>query len=151
MSVGVLIVDDDADMRVLMQAVIDSADKGLRVRGAVSSGEEALARVTEVDPDVVVLDQAMPGLTGVETAALLRSARPAQQMVLFTAYLTPKLAAAALAAGVAKCLNVSWPITSIACAGFRQGPDHPGALGQAEGRSATLLPRAWCRPVPCAS
>ena len=107
MTGGVLIVDDDPDMRVLMHAVIASADGDLVVRGEVSSGEEALARVSEVDPEVVILDQAMPGLTGIETAALLRRKRPGQQMVLFTAYLTAGLAADATAAGFARCLKKS--------------------------------------------
>jgi DNA-binding NarL/FixJ family response regulator len=103
--VGVMIVDDDPDMLVLMQAVIDAADEGLYVRGAATSGEEALARVVEYEPDVVVLDQAMPGMTGVEVAGHLSKLLPSQPMVLFTAYLTPDLVRDASDAGIARCVS----------------------------------------------
>ena len=103
MAVGVMLVDDDPDMLALMRAVIEAANEGLYVSGAAASGEEALQCVVEVDPDVVVLDQAMPGLTGVQVAERLRERRPDQSMMLFTAYLTTELAQQAASAGIARC------------------------------------------------
>jgi two-component system response regulator PrrA len=68
---GVLVVDDDAAIR-------RSLARGLRLNGfqvrTAESGEEALSAVREAPPDVLVLDVAMPGVTGIEVCATLREA-----------------------------------------------------------------------------
>jgi YesN/AraC family two-component response regulator len=71
-----LIVDDEQDIRLLLRLTINREDRGLRVVGEASSGEEALIIRRELDIDVIVLDQRMPGLTGVETAKALRPRTP---------------------------------------------------------------------------
>jgi two-component system sensor histidine kinase/response regulator len=71
-SGDVLIVDDFPDTLVLYEAVL--ADDGHRVRVA-SSGDEALRRVEEREPELVLLDVSMPGLGGVEVLRRLRTRR----------------------------------------------------------------------------
>ncbi len=104
MVIGVLIVDDHADMRLLMKMIVDAANEGLFVRDSVASGAEALDIVDELDPTVVVLDEMMPGLSGVETAELLRARRPGQLMIMCTAYLDDELRERAEAAGILVCI-----------------------------------------------
>lgn len=53
-------------MRTLIKMIIEAADRGLFVSGTASSGEEAVSRIDEVDPDVVVMDQMMPGMGGID-------------------------------------------------------------------------------------
>ncbi|MBI3079112.1 MAG: response regulator [Deltaproteobacteria bacterium] len=60
----VLVVDDDPDFRELLVEFLQR--KGFDARGA-GDGEEALRRIPEFSPDMVLLDIAMPGLGGVET------------------------------------------------------------------------------------
>jgi CheY-like chemotaxis protein len=100
METGALIVDDTADMRQLIRIIIETAGQGLFVSGEAASGNDALAQLDDCDPAVVVLDQMMPGLTGLETAALIRARRPQQSMILCSAYLDERLREQAVAAGV---------------------------------------------------
>lgn len=104
MRIGALLVDDYAEIRLLMRMVITSANEGLFVAGEAASGEEALALIDECDPKVVVLDQMMPGLSGLETAEAIRARRPDQAMVFCSAYLDDELRANAEALGIAEIL-----------------------------------------------
>jgi DNA-binding NarL/FixJ family response regulator len=100
-----LIVDDDSDMRFLVRMTIEVANHGLEVSGEADSGESALALVEQDRPGVVVLDQRMPGLTGLETARRLLADDPEQPIILFSAYLDPKTVAEATALGIRACLD----------------------------------------------
>lgn len=84
--------------------VIGSAASGIVVVGEAASGEEALACVDELDPGVVLLDQMMPGLSGLETAERILQRRPDQAIVLFSAAIDDELRDRALALGIAACL-----------------------------------------------
>lgn len=101
----VLIVDDQEDLRFLVRTLITAANEGLLVSGEAESGEDALARVDDIDPSVIVLDQMMPGLTGLETAAAILERRPTQRIILFSAFLHADLKEQALAMGVTSCVD----------------------------------------------
>ena len=80
----VLVVDDDP--LVLMGTVEMIQDLGYRVIEA-SSGAEALERMSDDGPaDVLLTDQAMPGMTGVQLAAAVREKYPHVGIVLATGY-----------------------------------------------------------------
>jgi PAS domain S-box-containing protein len=66
----VLIVDDDPSIRSLLRQELEAS--GHEVREA-RSGEEALAAIEERHPGLIILDVIMPGLSGFDVAALLRS------------------------------------------------------------------------------
>ena len=100
----VLIVDDEEDMRVLLRAMIGGGN-GIQVVGEAVDGTDALSRLAEADPSVIVLDQMMPGLTGLETARLILERRPDQAILLFSAFLSDELRAEAAAIGVSACLT----------------------------------------------
>jgi len=103
-SLGVLIVDDEEDMRVLVRNLIEIANHGLSVTGEAADGDEALRRWRDGKPDVVLLDQRMPGLSGLETAELMLREKPQQTVILFTAYLDPDVKSAAEHIGVKACV-----------------------------------------------
>jgi len=75
----VLIVDDFADALALYEALL--TEDGHKVRTA-SSGAEALARVDEREPELVLLDVSMPGMDGVEVLRHLRARRGGGPAVL---------------------------------------------------------------------
>ena len=100
-----MIVDDEEDMRVLLRLTIDRENRGLVVVGEASSGEEAIAIHQELAPDIVVLDQRMPGLTGVETARALLAEAPDLGIVLYSAFLDAQAAGEAEGAGVRHCVK----------------------------------------------
>src|SRR5438445_1531319 len=100
-----LIVDDEADMRLLLRITIDAENRGLKVIGEASSGEEAITLCPDLSPDVVVLDHRMPGLTGLDTARLLLSDEPDLPIVLYSAFIDPAVADEAEVIGVRRCVR----------------------------------------------
>lgn len=99
-EITTLIVDDQQDIRLLLRILIDAANDGLTVVGEAASGAEAIAQVERIEPVVVVFDEMMPEMSGVEAAARIRRLRPAQLMVLCTAYLDERVIERARDAGL---------------------------------------------------
>ena len=81
----ILIVDDLPEKRLAYGAILEGLDAEVVM---ASSGEEALKRVLEGEFAVILLDVNMPGMDGLETAALLRQHRNARHtpIILVTAY-----------------------------------------------------------------
>lgn len=105
-DVTILVVDDDPDMRFLARAVLERS--GITIAAEAADGTEALARLAELDPPpvptVIVLDNQMPGLTGLEVAEQILADRPDQLIILFSAYLTDAIVARATRLGVTRCV-----------------------------------------------
>jgi CheY-like chemotaxis protein len=95
-----MIVDDQEDIRLLLRMMIDVGEDDLEVSCEAASGLEAIDKVDHCDPTVIVLDEMMPGMNGIETAAVIRGRRPEQRMILCTAYLDDELMARGRATGV---------------------------------------------------
>lgn len=98
MSVRVLVVDDQALVRSGF-AMILSSEEGIDVVGDAADGLEAIDRVAELDPDVVVMDIRMPNLDGVAaTRRILERPHPPKVLIL-TTFDVDDLVYAALRAG----------------------------------------------------
>ncbi len=93
----VVVVDDSAAARAALEAVVSETSE-FELVGSVTSGEDALAVVPEVDPDLVLLDVRMTGLDGLETARILRARGARACIVLVSA-----LARLELPVGVETC------------------------------------------------
>jgi CheY-like chemotaxis protein len=104
-----LIVDDELDMRMLVRVVIEMANDGLSIVGEAADGAEALevwrALDGPPDPDVVILDNRMPQLTGLEVAKEILEERPAQIIVLYSAFLDERVRASAEEIGITRCVS----------------------------------------------
>jgi len=102
----VLLVDDEPDIRQLARIFLEM--DGLQVNEA-ADGAQALERYAELNPppqpSVVVLDNRMPGLTGVQVAEKMLSIYPDQVIVLFSAFLDQETQDAARALGVTACVS----------------------------------------------
>lgn len=103
---SVLIVDDEPDIRFLVSRMLSGDSSSWRIEEA-ASGAEAVRCWRKLRPDVVVLDQRMPGLTGLETAACILAENSAQTIILFTAYRDAALEAQAAALGIRMCVPKS--------------------------------------------
>ncbi|MBV8387678.1 MAG: response regulator, partial [Acidimicrobiia bacterium] len=90
-ATGVLIVDDEEDMRALLRSTIEIANQGLHVAGEAADGEDAVKQWRETRPEIVVLDQRMPGATGLEVAEQILAEHPEQAIILLSAYLDPDI------------------------------------------------------------
>lgn len=99
-----LIVDDEADVRLLLQLVINKENEGLLVVGEATNGDEALTMRRSLDVDVVVLDNRMPGLTGLETASSMLAEDPGLPIVLYSAFTNDQLEDEARRIGVRACV-----------------------------------------------
>ena len=74
-------VDDVSDIRYLYRRALEEHGR-FRVDGEAANGEEAVAVAEEQQPDVMLLDLAMPGMGGAEVLAHLRGRCPATRVVL---------------------------------------------------------------------
>lgn len=74
-----LVVDDAPDLAALVEGLLTK--EGFEVE-TVGDGETALERVRELDPDIVVLDVALPGIDGIETCLRLRAVTDAYVLML---------------------------------------------------------------------
>ncbi len=92
--IGVLVVDDSVVIRRLVSRILDS-DPEIEVLGTAPNGQIALARLVELNPDVVTMDVEMPVMDGIETVKALRKDYPKLPVVMFST-LTESGAACAL-------------------------------------------------------
>jgi CheY-like chemotaxis protein len=105
-AVTTLIVDDEPDMRVLARVVLEQS--GFRVTAEAADGHEAFRKLRELGrpaiPTVILLDNQMPGPSGLEVAARILRCVPDQLIVIFSAYLNDEFIAEAERLGVAACV-----------------------------------------------
>ena len=100
-----MIVDDHADVRYLIRAVVSDAGGDVVVAGEADGAEAALEAIDSVDPDVVVLDALMPVVDGFQAAPLILERRPAQKILLCSALVDDVVRERAAAAGIAACIS----------------------------------------------
>ncbi|WP_058554694.1 LytTR family DNA-binding domain-containing protein [Thiohalocapsa sp. ML1] len=82
----ILLVDDEALARERLRRLIEELGDGYEVVGEAATGEAAIAAMLESDADLVLLDQKMPGMSGLDAAAALAQLDPPPAVVLVTAY-----------------------------------------------------------------
>jgi DNA-binding NarL/FixJ family response regulator len=103
-TVRVVVADDDPDIRVLLQSILD-LDQRIEVAGVASDGADALAQFEAQLPEVLVLDERMPVLYGLEVAERVLQARPEQIVILCTAFVDDTVISTAAALGVRSVLG----------------------------------------------
>ena len=83
MAVRVLIADDDASIRRLLRRLIESHD-GWSVCGDAQDGQDAIGKAAQLNPDVIVLDLAMPQMNGLQAAREISRQTPDIPLLLLT-------------------------------------------------------------------
>ncbi len=96
--IRVLLADDHRIVREGLRALLETSED-IQVVGEASDGREALSLAQEVQPDVVVMDLAMPSLNGVDATKRLRAALPETQVVVLSMHATEAHVRPALRAG----------------------------------------------------
>lgn len=103
----VLVADDEPDMRELARVFLEM--DGFDVVGEAVDGGEALQRFVSLDPPpvptIVLLDNRMPVMSGLEAAERILHEHPAQLVVLFSAHLDETVEREARDLGVAACVS----------------------------------------------
>jgi len=82
-TLRVLIADDHAIVRAGIRLLLDSQE-GIEIVGEAKDGAEAVAKTRELAPDVVLMDVAMPGLSGLEATREIRQTNPDTRVLMLT-------------------------------------------------------------------
>lgn len=97
-GVRILIADDHSVVRAGLRALLERHGH-FRVVAEASTGEEAVARAVETQPDVAVLDIRMPGLSGIEACRQIVRQVQDCRVIMLTSYAEDELLIAAIQAG----------------------------------------------------
>ena len=82
-TIRVLLVDDDATFLESLEALL-AGDQRVEIVGKALSGAEALEIAAANEPDVVVVDVRMPGMSGIECGRLIREREPNSRVILIS-------------------------------------------------------------------
>jgi DNA-binding NarL/FixJ family response regulator len=91
----ILVIDDGDSVRDIIRIFLER--DGFEVCGEAADGVEGVEQAKKLQPDLIVLDLAMPRMNGVETASILRQTMPDIPIILLTLYqnlIGPSLASA---------------------------------------------------------
>lgn len=109
----VLIVDDHPVVREGLVAILED-EQDFQVVGAVGSAEDALALAPGAEPDVILLDLELPGMSGVDVIPRLAAAVPGARVIVLTAYDTDDRVLRTIKAGARGYLLKGAPADEIA-------------------------------------
>jgi DNA-binding NarL/FixJ family response regulator len=84
-KIRVIIVEDDKEMREGLELIVQS-DQSLECIATCSSGEDALGTIPSVNPDIVLMDINLPGISGIKCIKLLKPSMPMTQFMMCTVY-----------------------------------------------------------------
>lgn len=98
MTITVFLADDHTVLRNGLQFMLD-AEADIKVVGTAANGREAVDQVKQLQPNVVILDIAMPELNGIEAAHQIRACCPSSQVIMLSMHHTPDHITRALQAG----------------------------------------------------
>ena len=111
-AIDVLICDDNQPLRAVLRDVI-GLRPSLRVVGEAGDGNEAIEEAARLQPDVILLDLAMPRKTGLDALPELRQVAPAAKIIVFSGFSTASVADEVLALGAVRYLAKGADIDEI--------------------------------------
>lgn len=133
MPITILLADDHAMVRRGLHVFL-TTQQDMKVVGEASNGEEALAQVEALKPDVVLMDLHMPVMDGIETARRLRTLMPATRIIVLTSFSDQDHVVPAVRAGVKGYLlkDIEPEDLAVAIRNVHAGQVelHPAAAGQ---------------------
>ena len=94
----IMVVDDHEAARRGIRSVL-AADPTLDVVGEAADAEEALAKVQELRPDIILLDISLPGESGIQAAGKVRAFSPECRIIFVSQHDSVQIARDALSAG----------------------------------------------------
>lgn len=132
-SIRVLVADDHPFFRDGLRTLLDSAPD-LKLVGEAETGEEAIALVAEMQPDVVLMDVQMPGKGGIEAARRIFQASPHVQVLIVTMFEDDGTVFQAMRAGakgyVLKGANYAEMLRAIRAVGNGEAIFSPGVAAR---------------------
>jgi DNA-binding NarL/FixJ family response regulator len=108
MKKTVVIVEDDRGLREQLIQILESA-QDIKCLGSFNSAEQALPQILARNPDVVLMDIKLPGMSGIQCVAEIKKVSPAMQIIMVTVYEDSERIFRALKAGANGYLVKSSP------------------------------------------
>lgn len=131
--IRVFICDDQWIVCEGLEAIL-SSDPGIQVVGMANDGAEALERIAEVKPDVVLMDLKMPGMNGIQATQKIDELYPHIKVLVLTTYAADEWVFDAIRSGAAGYLLKGTPRTALieAVKGTAEGKTHvdPAVAGK---------------------
>ena len=115
MPTRLLIADDYTPFRVMLRYLLD-AQPDMEVVGEAVDGQEAVELAHRLEPDVLMLDLAMPRLSGWEAIPLLRTAAPSTRIVVLSGFPEERMRDPALRSSITSYLEKGEPEERILAA-----------------------------------
>ena len=112
MPKSILIVDDSPQIRKLVRSYFDH-QTDFRICGEAVDGLDAIEKATELHPDLIILDESMPRMDGLEAARILRSMPRQVPIILFTLHAETITSEDASDAGIASIVSKTDGITEL--------------------------------------
>jgi CheY-like chemotaxis protein len=106
-DISVLVVEDEPTLNAAYVRILDSANMQLQTS---FNGQEALDRLAEMDPDVILLDLKMPKMSGIEFLSILSNMEPKRKakVIIFSNYDKQAEIEEAFKLGAAKYMLKAW-------------------------------------------
>src|SRR6185503_8421560 len=98
MQIRVLIADDHEVVAQGLEHVVAS-QSDLIVVGTAPDGRVAVERARELEPDIIVMDMAMPGMNGIEATRVIRDRHPGTRVIILSMHSNAEYVRRALRAG----------------------------------------------------
>jgi DNA-binding NarL/FixJ family response regulator len=99
-SIRIVIVDDHEVARRGIRTVL-TFNPEIQVVAEIADGESAVRAIRELNPDIILLDISLPGISGIEVALALRQSSPDSRIIFVSQHDSALLAKDALRAGAA--------------------------------------------------
>jgi DNA-binding NarL/FixJ family response regulator len=145
MGVRVLVTDDHPLVREGLETVLGLMD--IDVVGTAADGDETMQRIPTLQPEVVVLDQRLPGEDGAAVTARIKASHPEVRVLILSGELNDDQLRRVIAAGADGCLlktvrpaELAEAIRQVAAGLTVVGPELTGALFAAARTSVTASP-----------
>src|SRR6266481_8130888 len=109
---GILICDDNPNIRYLLRVFVESQTP-FKICGEASHGTEAIEKARVLQPELILLDLAMPVMSGAEAASVVKAMLPRTKIILFSMHMDNVPRSLAAAIGVDLALSKSDGITKL--------------------------------------
>ena len=119
MKKSVVVVEDDRGLREQLVQILETASD-IKCLGAYASAEEALPQILAKNPDVVLMDIKLPGMSGIQCVVEIKKVMPTKQIIMVTVYEDSERIFRALKSGAngylvksSPCRSNCWPPSAM--------------------------------------
>ena len=147
LPIRILLVDDHTLFRRGLTALL-SRDPGLQVVGDAADAGEALRRAASLQPDIILLDNHLPGVSGIDALPALREAAPHASVLMLTISEDENDLAAALRAGACGYLLKTMEGEALASAIHRAMRGESVVANEMTGKLVAVYRQAAATPPP---